>query len=271
MSQLEALVTPSVMKWARERAHLSLDDAAARIKRPVSDIENWENGIVRPSIAQARKASEVYKRPLAVFYLPEPPTDFETLRDFRSLADTTLSEYSPELALVVRQARYRQEWTREFIVSEGAEKLSFVGSASLRDSPATVADKIMKVLQITSKEQQECLTREEALRLWVQKTEEAGVFLFRQGHVDLSEARGFVLSDDYAPFVFINSEDAKAAQMFTLLHELAHLWINVDGLSNLEPFTSNTKRDVQEMEVFCNKVAAHALLNPSSFDDAWSR
>ena len=73
MNRQEALVTPSVMRWARERARLTLEEAAARIGRPAEEIEAWENDEKRPSLAQARRASEAYKRSRAVFYLPEPP------------------------------------------------------------------------------------------------------------------------------------------------------------------------------------------------------
>lgn len=269
MSRVEALVTPSVMRWAREQARLRLEEAAAKIRRPVEEIQSWEDGSLRPSIAQARKASKVYRRPLAVFYLPEPPKDFETLRDFRSLPDVELGDYSPEMAFLIRITQYRQGWMREYLLNEDIEPLTFVGSASLNDSPRDVAIDILRVIRLSPEEQRKCNTRQEALRLWIEKTETAGVFVFRQRQVALAEARGFVISDDIAPFIYINSGDSKAAQIFTLAHELAHLWINLSGISNLEPLGQTLDYEIAQIEAFCNKVAAEAILEEQIFNQEW--
>ncbi len=271
MARVEALITPSVIRWARERAGLSIDQAAKKIGRPKEDIIAWETGTSLPSIPQARKASEVYKRPLAVFYLPKPPKDFDTLRDFRSLPVDYPPEYSPELALLIRTAKYRQEWMREFIIEEGVSELSFVGSVSLDDTPQNISRSILDKLNLSPEEQINCPTRYEALRLWIDKTERAGIYIFRQGQIDLKEVRGFVMCDEYAPFIYINSEDALAAQLFTLAHELAHLWLNQGGISNLEPFERNRQDDATMIEAFCNKIAAEAVLDQKIFYQKWHK
>jgi transcriptional regulator with XRE-family HTH domain len=157
------------MHWAREKARLTTEQASKKIGRPKEEIEAWEDGILRPTIAQARKASEVYKRPLAVFYLPEPPKDFDTLRDFRSLPVDYDPDYSPELALLIRTAKFRQEWTREFFIDEGVSRLSFVGSSLLDDSPQKVSHHILSHLHLSPEEQIKCHTRNEALRLWIDR------------------------------------------------------------------------------------------------------
>ncbi len=271
MQHIEALITPSVMRWARERSSLSLEEAAHKIGRPVEEISKWETGELRPSIAQARKASEVYKRPLAVFYLPEPPEDFETLRDFRTLPEGFSREYSQGLGLLVRTTLYRQEWLKDFCIQEQAESLGFVGSATIKSVPNEVAAKIRGVLGITPQDQMRCRTRYEALNLWIEKAEHIGVYVFRQGDIDLQEARGFAVADEHAPFIFINSGDADAAQMFTLAHELCHLWINEPGISNLESFEKSKSDSVSEVEVFCNQVAALLVLEPKAFTFAWEK
>jgi Zn-dependent peptidase ImmA (M78 family)/DNA-binding XRE family transcriptional regulator len=257
------------MHWAREKARLTTEQASKKIGRPKEEIKAWEDGILRPTIPQARKASEVYKRPLAVFYLPEPPKDFDTLRDFRSLPVDYEPDYSPELALLIRTAKFRQKWTREFFIDEGVSKLSFVGSSSLDDSPQKVSHHILSHLHLSPEEQIKCHTRNEALRLWIDRAERAGIIIFRQGNIDLKETRGFILCDEYAPFIFINSEDAIAAQLFTLVHELAHLWLNQTGISNLEPFKKIPKDEDQKIELFCNKIASEALLKRKLFYHSW--
>ncbi len=266
MQQVEALITPSVMRWARERSGLSLEEAAHKIGRPVEEISKWEepDGF-RPSIAQARKAAEVYKRPLAVFYLPEPPEDFETLRDFRTLPDGFSREYSQELGLVIRTTLYRQDWLKDFCIQDQVEPLSFIGSATMKSTPAEVAEKIREVLKITPQDQMRCGSRSEALSLWIERVEQIGIYVFQQGNIDLQEARGFAIADEYAPFIFINSNDAEAARMFTLAHELCHLWMNEPGISNQESFEKSKSEQDYDVEIFCNRVASMLVLEPKAF------
>lgn len=271
MARVEALITPSVMLWARERSGLSIEEAAIKIGRPVEDIKAWENSSLLPSIAQARKAAKVYKRPLALFYLPEPPKDFETLRDFRSLPDEIPRDYSSELSVLVRTALEHQIWMRDFLIEEKISPLTFVGSASTNDSAEKIALDIIDKLDLSPDEQRSCYSREEALRLWINKTEQAGIFVFRQGQIDLEEARGFIISDEHAPFIYLNSDDAKAAQMFTLAHELSHLWLNQSGISNLEPPRRRRLNDEDKIELLCNKVASEAILNSKSFNSEWQK
>jgi Zn-dependent peptidase ImmA (M78 family) len=154
---------------------------------------------------------------------------------------------------------------RDFLIEEEVSPLSFVGSASIHDSPIDVGYDILNKLHLHPEEQRNCRTRGEAMRLWVEKAEYAGVFIFRQGQIALEEVRGFVICDEYAPFLYINSEDALAAQLFTLAHELAHLWLNQSGISNLEPFERSHQVEAFKIELFCNKVAAEAILDRDSF------
>lgn len=269
MPRIEALVTPSVMQWARESAGLSLEMAARKIGRPIEDIQGWEGGSLKPSLPQAREASKAYKRPLAVFYLPEPPKGFSTLRDFRSLPDDIEREFSSELLFLIRETQYRQQWIREFLISEGLGELGFVGSATIDEAPRFLAQKMLNALELSPEQQCSCQTRNEALKLWIKKTEEAGIFVFRQGKFSCKEVRGFVLCDPYTPFIFLNSKDGKAAQIFTLAHELAHLWVNQSGISNLEHMDVDIGTETSKIEMFCNSVAAEAVLDASSFDRQW--
>lgn len=262
---VKALVTPELMRWAREQMGFSLDEAARKIRRPVEDVAGWEDGSRRPTIPQLRKASEVYKRPMAVFYLPQPPKDFQTLRDFRRLPDSYTRTFSPELALLVRTASYRQEWLHEYLEEEGAEPLPFVGSISLQDGAGRVAADIRRTLEISGEEIAKSGSRAAALRIWIRKAEKTGIFVFRSGDVSPEEARGFALSDPLAPVVFINSKDAKAAQIFTLAHELAHIWLGHRSISNLEPRGQVVGPEANSIEVFCNQVAAEIILEPNAF------
>lgn len=268
MVRMEARITPSVMKWARESAKLDIATAAKRIGRSEDEIEQWERGEKMPSFAQARKASEVYKRSLAVFYLPEAPREFDTLRDFRQLPQDASREWSPELALLIRQVQARQEWLREFLVEEGSDGVPFVGSASVQTPVSELSATIRKTLELQLEEQMACSSAREALNLWIDHAEYFGISICREGGIECEEARGFVLTDQYAPFVYINSNDSYAGRLFTLVHELVHLWINEPGISNL----GNLRRlrsEEARIERFCNQVAADTLVDQSLMARYW--
>jgi Zn-dependent peptidase ImmA (M78 family) len=270
MASVTALVTPELMKWARETMGLRLDEAARKIGRSVEEIQGWEDGTRKPTMSQLRKVSEVYKRPLAVFFLPEPPRDFTTLRDFRRLPERETREYSVELKLRIRTVDFRRRWLSEYLESEGVEPLSFVGSISLRTPASTTAKNIRHTLEIDTSDIKQ-LRFSEALRYWVRKAEEAGVFVFRGREIPLEQGRGFVISDRFAPVIYINSRDAWSAQIFTLAHELAHIWLGHSGISNLEVDGQVADQDVEKIEIYCNQVAAEVVLAPSEFHEVWSR
>lgn len=269
MTADKALVTASVIKWARERAHLDLATAAKKIGRPQSEIEAWESGAEQPTLAQARKASDVYRRSLAVFYLPEPPSEFETLRDFRTLPDTENREYSPELALLIRRLQSRQRWIKEYLTLVGHESLSFIGSASEKAPIRRIVRAIRSVLGISPQEQIACTGSRTALNLWIERAEAIGIYVCREGKIASSEARGIALTDTHAPFVFVNTSDSYSGRLFTLVHELAHLWINKPGISNLENIKRRATAGDAAIEAFCNRVASLTLLDETLFNHQW--
>ena len=269
MHRTKAMVTPLMMKWARERARLDVETAAKKIGRQAEEIQQWEDGTLQPTMAQARKASEVYKRSLAVFYLPAPPKDFDTLQDFRLFPAGETGDYTPELALLIRRMQARQEWIREHLLSEQREKLPFVGMATIRTPEDEVARSVRETLSISIQEQIQCKTTRDALNLWIDKAEQAGIFVCREGGVAAEEARGLLLADDFAPFVFINSKDSISARLFTLVHELVHLWINQPGLSNLRESARRIKGATAEIESYCNRTAARTLVDEAEFSRLW--
>ncbi len=270
---IPALVTPSVMRWAREQAGLDIPTAAQRIGRLEADLQAWENEATtaRPSLAQARKAAEVYRRALAVFYLPEPPKGCQVIRDFRHLSDARLRAFSPELIQLIHLLEYRQGWMREWRIEEGGKKIDFIGSVTINMVPVKIAGVIRERLGVDIKEHFKCRTREDTLLLWIRYAEALGINICRQSDIASEEARGFVLTDEYAPFIFLNGSDAKVAQLFTLIHELVHLWLNLAGISNLEGIGRSGKSENDRIEIFCNKVASLVLLDEKLFSDEWAK
>src|SRR5438094_7082934 len=164
--QIKASVKPAVLKWARESLNLQLTDAAKKIGVKVSKLSDWESGAASPTIGQLRKAAGVYKRPLAVFFLSDPPRDFDALRDFRRLPDPTQATPSPKLNLEIRRAQMRRETAMELAAGLGIYPYHIqIIRSDLRDSDRLAAE-ARRILGVTLEEQCGWRDRYEALHRW---------------------------------------------------------------------------------------------------------
>ena len=254
-----AFITAKVFKWARESAKMAEEIAALKIAVPVEKLREWEAGESFPTIRQAKKLAKAYKRPFALFFLPDIPNDFQPLQDFRIAGSKELSTSS---IFIIREIQQKQAWISEVNEENNENIVPFVGRFSLNDSPITVANDILKTLNINPLKYK----TNNPISEWIVKAESNGIFISRTSFIhsrlklDSSEIQGFAIADNYAPFVFVNSDDWNAPQLFTLIHELAHIWISQTGISNdLEPSIRN-KEGYNPIELFCNEVAANALI-----------
>jgi Zn-dependent peptidase ImmA (M78 family)/DNA-binding XRE family transcriptional regulator len=256
-----AYITPKVLKWARESARMTEETAAAKVPVSVNKIIDWEDesGTSQPTIRQAKTLAKAYKRPFALFFLAEIPRDFQPLQDFRSKGSKALGTAS---IFIIREIQQKQAWISEVNEENGEEKLPFVGRFSIKDKPDVVANDILKTLDINPLSYQ----MDNPIREWIDKAETNGIFISRTSFIhsrlklDSEEIQGFAIADPYAPFVFINSEDWNAPQLFTLVHELAHIWIAETGISSeIEPNIQGQNK-LQPIELFSNEVAANALI-----------
>ena len=272
MKRQTALITPSVIKWAREKALYSIDTAAKKIKVNPSELKKWEKDEKLPSLAQARKMSEVYRRPLASFYLSEPPKDFSLLKDFRTVAGKP-PKYSTALVFLMRQIQERQAWLSQYLKEQDYEPLSFVGTGNANSSEKVMSKNIIKTIWKNEKEYLKELSNtndsSHLLNKWILQCEQKGIFISRASNLNsrnvipVEEVRGFVISDKYAPFIFINSKDSNTAKLFTLLHELAHLWLDISGIP--EHFSNINKKKQSSVEFLCNQTAAEILMPEEKF------
>src|SRR5262245_33179789 len=146
---IPALVKPSLLVWARDRSGLKSEQAAAKLQIDVATLERWETGEERPTIAQVRRLGEVYKRPLAVFFLQEPPTDFDAQREFRRLPGVTPQNESSEMRLALRTALFRREAARELYEQLGEAIPSFDARADPTEDPERVGSRIRELLGVT--------------------------------------------------------------------------------------------------------------------------
>lgn len=256
----KAYITPNVLKWARESARMSIDIAAAKVSVKATKLQEWEEGVSQPTIKQAETLAKAYRRPFALFFLPEIPRDFLPLQDFRRQSSKELSTGS---IFIIREIQQKQTWISEINQESNELPLGFVGKFDLRNDPREVAEDITKTLGIKPS-----VYGTNPIKTWIEKAEENGIFISRSSFIhsrltlDSDEIQGFAIADPFAPFIFVNSDDWNAAQLFTLVHELAHIWIAESGISNDIEVEDRDKS--HPIEIFCNEVAANALM-PTEF------
>jgi len=255
----KAFITPNVLKWARESARMTEETAAAKVTVSVERLRSWEDGTEQPTIRQAQTLAQAYKRPFALFFLPDIPRDFQPLQDFRKSDAKQLTTSS---IFMIREIQQKQAWISEVYAENQEEKLPFIGRFTIKDQPQVVAADILKTLGIHPADYK----TNNPIREWIDAAEKNGIFVSRTSFIhtrlklDSEELQGFAIADAHAPFVFVNSDDWNAPQLFTLVHELAHLWIAQTGISNeVEPELTH-KDKLHPVELFCNEVAAHALM-----------
>lgn len=259
MPRIEAIVEAEVIRWARESAGLNLEEAAKKARVKTEQLAAWEDSEARPTINQMRRIAHACKRPLAVFFLPEPPRDFQALRDFRRLPEAEAKRLSAELRFEVRLAHARRETALEMYEFMGTEPPLFSLRTSLADNPEEVGLGIRRAAGVSLEMQVAWGDPRVAFNEWRAALERAGVLVFQASGVDTEEMRGFSLADRPLAVVVVNVRDAYAGRTFSMFHELAHIMLDTGGLCDLEEHRDDASRE-QQVEVFCNRVAAAALM-----------
>jgi Zn-dependent peptidase ImmA (M78 family)/transcriptional regulator with XRE-family HTH domain len=282
----EAPVNHIILEWARRQTDYTPEQAVARAgikglkSRGLTAEERlvkWESGQEKPTLNELELIAKAYRRPLITFFLSEPPRVETRLQDFRTIGDQPVATSSPEFAAFRRQIEALQKTVRKLVEEEGGAALEFIGSSNMSESPVAVAQAIRNQLNFSLTDQQAVQNSEELLGTLRQKAGEAGVFILRKadlgsGHskISVEEFRGLVISDPVAPFIVVNPSDARPALLFTLVHELAHLWLGESGISNFDALRIS-QSNYQEREVFCNKVAAEFLVPNTILVSEWRR
>jgi Zn-dependent peptidase ImmA (M78 family) len=252
-------VQPTLFTWARQRARLEVAALATRFPH----LSEWEAGAVQPTLRQLEQFAKATHAPLGCFFLPSPPTEALPIPDFRTMGQG-IPRLTADLLDVIYTCQNRQTWYRDEALVNGETPLPFVGSVAVSCPPSDAAALIRQQLGFSVQARSDCPTWTEALRMFVAQAERAGVMVMVSGVVmnnntrplDPQEFRGFALSDAVAPLVFINGADSKAAQMFTLAHELAHLWLGQTALSD----AAMSAPSDNATETWCNRVAAELLV-----------
>lgn len=262
-ARIPALVEPPLLVWARERASLSQAETAAKIGVEVEKLVAWESGQEQLSIPQLKRLADIYKRPLSVFFLSEPPTDFQPLRDLRRL-QLLPGQLSKSLAYEIRAAHERRLIAIELATDLGNPLSDFGITAKKTDNPEIVADRIREILGVSIQRQARWNNHDQAFKGWRDTLESANVLVSVLGgahhQVPVTEVRGFAIAERPFPMIVINGQDKGYGRVFTMLHELAHIVLGESVFEDdLEP--NNTLPTANRAtETFCNRLAAAVLM-----------
>ena len=251
-------VKPELLRWARERADADVDALVERFPK----YRQWESGEIRPTYKQLENFAKAVHAGIGYFFSSEPPEETFPLTEIYTIGGRPLRRPSPELIDTIYLCQLRQDWYREFVRLKGEDPSPFIGSAKMGDDAATVAEQILNALDLEKRPVSSDLNR--LLQVLIERADMIGVLVMVSGvainntHRILNpeEFRGFALTDPFAPLVFINGADTKEAQLFTLAHELAHLWLDKPGFSDGQLEICSQ----QLVEDQCDKIAAEVLV-----------
>lgn len=263
-----ANINTDMLTWARERSGISVPDFARRCGVSEERLLEWESGERNLTFNQAMRFAEKAHVPFGYLFLAKPPEEVLPIPDLRTLEGQGVQRPSAELLDLVKLMMQRQEWYREYLQQHFAQANPYVGRASYSDSVESIVEDIRACLDVKPHP-----TRgkwDDYYRNLVQRIESLGILVMRQGNLghhsrplNVDEFRGFAIVDEYAPIIFVNHSDALGARLFTLIHELCHIWIGQSGISD-----GNTNTHRQE-EILCNAVAAEFLVPAQEFRALW--
>lgn len=264
-------IQPRLLKWARESANMSHTDVAKRLKKTAAEIEQWEKGEGGPTYPQLeRLAYEIYKRPLAVFFLPDAPAEPKPRTEFRSLPDADLTSLQRHTVLLIRKGHSFQESLKELYQGTNpVEQPIFREVRLTTERPvAEQAIQIRMALGVSPNQVRAEPDDDSALKLWRSAIEARGIFVFKDSFKQ-REISGFCLTDDEFPIILINNSTTKTRQTFSLVHELAHLLFKRNGISRFDDTRINgLPPQERTIEQFCNAIAAEVLVPPDDFTRA---
>lgn len=257
MADIEAYPTPRLLRWARETSRLPLSEVLQKIGVSAETLSAWESGAARPTVKQLRELGRVYRRPFALFFLPDVPTDFNAMHDFRRPIGAD-EELSPDLAFEIRSAHARREDALTIASTLHEDPPPFTLRSSRDDTIAENAGRIRAALGVTIAEQFAWDDNYEALRAWIEAVEALGVLVFQSDMIPPNEARGFSIGATNYPIITVNGSESPLGRVFTLMHELVHITLHEGGVCDLResPRAGSYNR---RTERFCNQVAAEVL------------
>lgn len=259
----EAFITPSVLEWAIKRAGVSAESIHKKA-------EQWVSGKARPTFKQAVDIAKTLQIPFGYLWLKEPPKEQEIIPDLRTIGNGGLAQIPLELKTVVNDVKQKQEWFKEYAKTNGILKCEAIGRFKGSDDTQEIADDVTARLEIQDLVGSGC-DKDRMLKNLIEKIEKLGILVMRNSilrgntkkKLNLDTFRGFAIFDEFAPLIFINTNDSRAGQIFTLMHEVAHLWIGQSGISDSDI------RENNKIELACNEIAAKILMPKTKIQKAF--
>ena len=265
-------VNPDILKWARETAGLDVADVVRKMNRKrvtAKTVLAWEDGEGSPSYAQLERiAYEIYKRPVALFFFPEPPREETPRQSFRTLPDDAIEQLPEQIRFLIRKARVMQGNLAELYdgTNPAARQIARDLSFDPGVSPANMSTGVREYLGIDLAEQRRWRNRDEAFKAWRDALEESGIFVFKSAF-RVESFSGFCLYDEQFPIIYANNSKPKSRQIFTLFHELAHLLFQTGGIdASLGDCLAFPEGDSRRIEVLCNRFAGEFLVPWQDFE-----
>jgi len=264
-------VEPQLLEWAAERSGKDPEALANRFPR----LDDWVSGELHPTLRQLEDFGRATYTPVGYFFLNEPPQEQLPVPDFRTLPKGVSDQPSPNLLDTIYLCEQRQDWYRSFQIASRSEPLDFVGSIELGADVVQTAAAIQETIDFGLQVRRESISWRDAFAAFRERVEEAGILVMVSGVVgsnthrrlDPDEFRGFALVDQVAPVIFVNGADTQAAQIFTLAHELVHVWLGQAALSNQRLDLREADGDVER---WCNEVAGEFLVPLSQLRNDFS-
>jgi Zn-dependent peptidase ImmA (M78 family) len=259
-------VNKEILEWARKRAGFTLAEAALKFKR----YAEWESGAALPTYPQLESLADEFKLPIAAFFFPAPPNLPPIRESFRTLPDAEYDRMPPEVRFLLRKAKALQLNLIELTRGRNPADRFIMRDLSFPDdvSPDAMAASVRQYLGITLEEQMAWPDADTALKAWRKAIQDVGVFVFKDAF-RAGNYCGFSLYDDALPLIYVNNSTTKTRQIFTLLHELAHLLFQTSGIDTLrEPDTDSLTEHQRRIEVLCNRFAAQFLVPDTALNAA---
>ncbi len=272
----KALINYRILEWASDRAGVDADGLGAKLNTSVDRIASWLSGAEKPTFRQAQKLAAALNIPFGFLFLNNPPVDEVSIPDLRTVGSDPTQKLDLNFRDLLKDVMFKRDWYRDFMIEVDGKPRPFVGRFALSDDAKVIARDMRRTLLPPDGDMPHAANSEALLSELMKAAEAAGVWVMRNGVVgnntrrplSVRQFRGFAISDPHVPLIFINGKDAKAAQLFTLAHELTHIWLGESGVSNVQIGERDfgAKRTVEQK---CNEVAAEFLVPEASIRGSW--
>ncbi len=270
MPTVNVNVQPAIISWA-----LSQTSEEKLGTKLVENIKQWLDGTKCPTFNQIEDFSKKSHIPLGYFFLQTPPVEQISLLEYRTLDSIELANPSRNLIDTIREMEAVQEWMINYRKEWNYDIIRVVGSLKDITDIKIIADAIRNDLGLNVEWYRECANSSEAFNKVRRLLEECGIVVMMNGIVgknthrvlDINEFRAFAMVNEWAPLIFINGADSAGGKIFSLFHEIVHLWIGENDLYNDRRYSTS---DIKPIEVICNAVAGELIVPEVVFLQKWS-